>query len=120
MSLFDNGFVRCLCGTTCAICWIAIGIWAFFFLGILALLFKLGKQGNIGHFSLSDAENARNIFWAWFIYVFLTIFCAFNFWYRSKYPFPPKEDEEAIKKKNQFSAIGATTMNTNMSLIEGK
>ena len=115
-----NGCVRCFCGTTCAICWIAIGIWAFFFLGILSLLFYTGKQGNIGHFSRSNMENARNIFYAWLVYVILTILCGFNLWYRSRHPFPPKEDEDANKKKSQFSAIGSTTISTNTPLLEEK
>ncbi|KAH0793116.1 hypothetical protein GPJ56_003011 [Histomonas meleagridis] len=105
-----NSLVRCLCGPGCAVCWIFIGIWAFFFLGIIALLFYLDKPGNIGHFSRSNIENARNIFYAWIIYVVIVILCGINFWYRRKHPFPPKEDDEAVKKKIQFSAIGSTTL----------
>lgn len=104
------GVVRCCCGTACAICWVAIGIWAFFFLGVLALLFKNGKQGNIGHFSKSAKDNAKNIFITWIIYVVLTILCGINFFYRSKHPFPVEENEDETNKKQHFSAIGTSSM----------
>ena len=102
-----NSFTRCFCGKVCAICWIAIGVWAFFFLGILAILFKFEKQGNIGHFKKGPQENALVMFVTWCIYLALTIFCAINLYYRSKHPFPPNENEEEENKK-KFSAIGPT------------
>ena len=104
-----DGFVRCFCGKGCAICWIAIGIWAFFLLGILAILFKLEKQGNIGHYTKGPQENAKVMFITWCIYVVLTILCGINLYYRTKHPFPPKENEDEDKKP-KFSAIGPTNM----------
>jgi hypothetical protein len=87
-----------------------IGIWGFFFLGIIALLFKLGKTGNIGHYSKDKyGEYATTLFITCInilIYVMLTIGCGVNLGYRLRYPFPEEEDEDAAKK-DQFSGMGA-------------
>ena len=112
------GIVRCCCGTTCAICWVGMGIWAFFFLGILALLFNKGKQGNIGHFTKGAKENAKNIFITWIIYVVVTVLCGINFFYRSRHPFPPEEDDDETNKKQQFSAIGTPSKPMEDNLID--
>jgi hypothetical protein len=88
----------------CAACWIFIGVWAFFFLGILALLFKLNKAGNIGHFKYDDSENATVLLITWIIYVVLTVFCAFNLHYRLKHPWP--EEGEPAQNADGFTAIG--------------
>ena len=101
------GIVRCYCGVGCAGCWLVISIWAFFFLGILALLFNSGHPGNIGHFShdYTDKDRAKLLMITWIIYVVLGVFCGVNLFYRLKHPFPPAEDDEASKNQ-QFSAIG--------------
>ena len=108
------GIVRCCCGVGCAACWFVIGIWAFFFLGTLALLFWKGRQGNVGHFDDSKhLEYAKTLAITWGIYVFITIACGINLFYRLKHPFPPEEDPN---KKDQFSAIGREEGDT--TLIE--
>ncbi|OHT03528.1 hypothetical protein TRFO_29082 [Tritrichomonas foetus] len=98
------GIVRCYCGVGCAGCWLVISIWGFFFLGILALLFHLGKQGNIGHFSKehSDADRAKLLMITWIIYIVLGILCGINLVYRLKHPFPEAEDPDA-QKQDQFA-----------------
>jgi hypothetical protein len=80
---------RCWSGVDCAAYWIFVGVWPFFFLGILTILFQTGKQGRIGHIKNE--------------HVALTIFCSWNPWYRLRHPFPPEDD--AIAPKDQFSAI---------------
>jgi hypothetical protein len=100
--------VRCCCGVGCAVCWIVIGVWAFFFLGLLALLFMMGKQGNIGHFKNPEGHKTKSLtlFGTWLIYLVLTIACALNLAHRLKYPFPPEQNVDAPKE--QFSPIGPT------------
>jgi hypothetical protein len=72
-----------------------IGVWAFFFLGILAILFGLGKQGNIGHFDSKDNKKHATTLWiTWGIYVALVILCSINLWYRSNHPWPKDAPEE--------------------------
>jgi hypothetical protein len=104
-----SSVVRCCCGVGCAVCWIVIGVWAFFFLGVLALLFMTGKQGNIGHFKnpRDHKTKALTLFGTWLIYLVLTILYSLNLAHRLKYPFPPEEDDRAPNQK--FSAIGPTT-----------
>ena len=110
------GIVRCCCGVGCAACWFVIGIWAFFFLGVLGLLFWKGRQGNIGHFDKTkNLDYAKTIAITWGIYVALTILCGINLFYRLKHPFPSEEDPN---KKDQFSAIGREEGDT--TLIETK
>jgi hypothetical protein len=105
LSPMVNSCVRCCCGTGCAICWIVIGIWGFFFLGIIALLFKLGKTGNIGHYTKDKyGEYATTLLITWIIYIVLTIACGINLGYRLRHPFP--EEEEDTGKKDQFSGMG--------------
>jgi hypothetical protein len=104
-----EGCFRCWCGVGCAACWIFIGVWAFFFLGVLALLFQTGHPGNIGHFhdeydEKANKTRAKNLLITWAIYVALTLFCSWNLWYRLHHPFPAEEDQNA--PKDQFSAIG--------------
>lgn len=97
--------VRCCCGVGCSVCWVVIGVWAFFFLGILALLFHKGKQGNVGHFEPgTEGDITKTLFITWIIYVVFTIGCGINLFYRIKHPFPPAEDPDA--QKDQFSVIG--------------
>jgi hypothetical protein len=69
-------------------------------LGILALLCKIGKKGNIGHFDkdLTDSDLASTLFYTWLIYVILTILCSVNLWYRLKHPWPTA-DEEAEEER---------------------
>lgn len=107
-----TGCFRCCCGVGCAICWIFIGIWAFFFLGVLGILFLTGHKGNVGHFNPEDdKKNGTTIMITWAIYTALTIFCSGNLWYRLKHPFPVADPNEG---KEQFSAIGPASGNTPM------
>lgn len=99
------GIVRCYCGVGCAAIWVVISIWGFFFLGILALLFHLHKQGNIGHFKNSDETNAKVLMITWIIYIAIGILCGINLFYRIKHPFPPQEDES--KKEDQMTNLTA-------------
>lgn len=96
------GIVRCCCGVGCAGCWFVISIWGFFFLGILALLFELDKEGNIGHFKNSNKSNAKVLFITWIIYIVIGILCGFNLFYRIKHPFPKEEDP---KKGDQMATL---------------
>lgn len=99
-----QGCIRCFCGPTCAICWIVIGVWAFFFCGILAILFATGKQGNIGHYKQDDPmENAKTLGWVVLIYVILTAFCSWNLWYRSKHPSNPASQETPAQQYEQIN-----------------
>jgi hypothetical protein len=97
-----NACLKCCCGVGCAACWIFIGVWAFFFLGILALLFKLHKSGNIGHFKFEDSENATVLLVTWIIYLALTVFCAFNLKYRLANPWP---EETEVPTKDGFTVL---------------
>jgi H+/Cl- antiporter ClcA len=106
-----NSLVRCCCGVGCAACWIFIGIWAFFFLGILALLFHLGKQGNIGHFSHPAQENATVLLITWCIYVVILIGCSVNLYYRLHHPWgeevPEAEQRDPLPTGEEVSEVSA-------------
>jgi len=116
VNLAGNACFRCCCGVACAGCWIAIGIWAFFFLGILGLLFSIGKQGNVGHFKAEDAhKHGTNLLITWAIYVVVTVLCGFNLYYRIGHPFP--EITDATEGKEEFSAIGP--MGPTENFVEG-
>ncbi|KAK8866550.1 hypothetical protein M9Y10_009514 [Tritrichomonas musculus] len=97
------GIVRCCCGVGCAGCWLVISIWGFFFLGILALLFELDKEGNIGHFKKNNKQNAQILFITWIIYIVIGVLCGVNLFYRIKHPFPPQEDPN--KKDDQMATL---------------
>ena len=106
-----SSIVRCCCGVACAACWFVIGIWAFFFLGILALLFYMNKQGNIGDYDPDDHKKyGKTLLITWIIYIVVTILCGINLFYRLKHPWPA-EGQEDDRKKNEFTPAESLEQN---------
>lgn len=105
-----NGCVKCLCGVGYGACYIFIGVWGIIMLGIMGILMKKNKEGNIGIEYPKDADipklknqYANTLLWTVLIYFVIVVFCIGNVWYRVGHPWKEEVDPNAAK---QFSAIG--------------
>jgi len=92
-----GGCHRCCTGVGCSICCIAISIWAIIFFGVLTLLFKSGKAGNMGHVEHDNTVNAQTCLNVVIMYIVLLLYCSIQLYYRKSHPFPPEEDENKTK-----------------------
>lgn len=86
-----NCCVKCYTSVGCSICYIVISVWAILMLGILAILFGIHKQGNLGEIENTDAENARTLWINVIIYFIICVLSSISLVYRIKHPF---EDED--------------------------
>ena len=101
-----NGCVKCYTSVCCSVFYLVISVWGIIFLGILAILFGLHKQGNIGEFHNTDEENCQAMYIAVILYVVLAIAYAIILKYRLSHPFPDN-DKPVEEDDDDIGTIGA-------------
>ena len=111
-----NGFVKAYTNRGCSATYIFLSVWAIIFLGILAILFKTEKYGNIG-VTPSDSEELDKYYkiclYACIAYVVLLFLCVINFVWRTTHPFPKGTDNATASQRLQRpSDFGIETMPT--------
>lgn len=96
-------YVKAYTSKGCSITYIFLSIWAILFLGVLAVLFKTEKYGNIGISKDEDIDKYFKVcLYACIAYVILLLLCIFNFVWRSSHPFP--KEANAVVASQRFRA----------------